>query len=809
MAPPKSRDNRSAPPPTPDSGNFSREVEVQWQGHHPRRIGPYRIVEILGSGGMGTVYLAEQTRPVQRRVALKLLDRRRQTTRGEQRFQAECQALARMSHPGIAHFYGAGVTEDGHSFLVLEHIDGPSIVDYCDLHRLPTDTRLELFRKVCDAVQHAHQKAIIHRDLKPGNVLVEEVDGEAVPKIIDFGIAKGLDSPLSDNEGLTQGLVGTPLYLSPEAILAADAEQELDAALDTRSDVYALGMMLYKLLVGVLPLEQDQGNMVRVIRRIIEQDLPRACTTFAALPRPDRERLAASRSTTPAALERKLHGDLDWILCRAVHRDRDRRYGSASHLSADLKRHLRSLPVSVGPPSRLYQVGKFVRRNRAAVLVAAFALLALTASTVGLGVLYQRAQGSAQEASQEAESAQQVAQFLVDLFGQADPTTGNAGDASARDLLNRGARLIHEDLRNQPETRSELLLAIGRAYTNLQQREEAEAMLTRALELIRQQHGEQHPKIAEALQALGFLRWTQGREAEAEQLLHRALEIQQEQLDWNAPEVVETLSLLGGLLGQSGRLAEAETILQRALDIQAVQSDVDLRQRAVNLFRMGSLQAGQGDMAQAQRKYELALELFTEIQGNRHPVIGDVLAGQCLTLGSLERWQQADEACRRSLEIRLEHLGPDHVKTSQSQFNLAALYMRQQRFADAEPLLRAALETRRRSLQPGHARTLAVQDSLAVTLGAQATEQPAKGEEALQLFEDLLDQQRHSLPRDHPQRREALNDYAELLHRLGRDDQAVEIERQLLEQTPPVTDDTLAPEASTGDSGADPAEPTS
>lgn len=785
-----SGEDLSDAPLPPDSGNFSRDVEVMWQGHHPQRIGPYRIVEILGTGGMGTVYLAEQTRPVRRRVALKLLDRRLKKTTHEQRFQAECQAMARMNHPGIAHFYGAGVTQGGHSFLVLEHVDGPSIVDYCDLHRLSIDARLRLFRKLCDAVQHAHQKAIIHRDLKPGNVLVEDVDDNPVPKVIDFGIAKGLDTPLSDSEGLTQGLVGTPLYLSPEAILAADDDQERDAALDTRSDVYALGMMLFKLLVGMLPLERDQGNMVRVIRRIVEQDLPRASMTFAALPESDRERLATSRSTTPAALERKLHGDLDWILCRAVHRNRDRRYDSASHLSADLKRHLQSLPVSVGPPSRLYQLGKFVRRNRAAVLIGTIAFLALAVSTIGLGVLYQHAQQSTQNALQEAESAHQVSQFLVDLFAQADPTTSTESTASARDLLDRGARMIHEDMRDQPETRADLLLAIGRAYTNLQQRDEAEAMLTEALELIRQMHGEEHIEAAEALQALGFLRWTQGREDEAEQLLQRTLEIQQNQLGWDSAEVVETLSLLGGMLGQSGRLAEAETFLRRALEIQALQPDVDLRQRAVNLFRIGSLQGQLGNMAQAQREYELALELFTEIHGSNHPVIGDVLVGQCLTLGSLERWQQAAEACQRSLEIRLEHLGPDHVKTSQSQLNLAGLYMKQQRYADAEPQLRAALETRRRNLRPGHPRTLAVQQSLAVTLSMQAEEQPTKGHEALQLFENLLGQERNNLPSDHPQRRETLNHYAELLHRMGRDDQAIEIERQLLEQAPPIDSET-------------------
>ena len=335
--------------------------------------GRYTLLEVLGEGGMGTVYRAEQTQPVKRQVALKLIKIGMDSRAVLARFDAERQALALMDHPNIARVYDGGTTEAGQPFFVMELVSGEPITEYCDRHRLSVRARLELFVSVCQAVQHAHQKGIIHRDLKPSNVMVTEVDGRPTPKVIDFGVAKATEFSLTDQSLADTGaIVGTPTYMSPEQADPSSMD------IDTRTDVYALGVILYELLAGSPPIDAKQfkrGAILEMLRMVREIDPPKPSTkvsTSDALPS-----ISANRDIEPAHLKRALQGDLDWIVMMALEKDRTRRYETANGFAADIQRHLAHEPVVAAPPSRAYRLRKFVRKHRGAVIAASLVLVTL------------------------------------------------------------------------------------------------------------------------------------------------------------------------------------------------------------------------------------------------------------------------------------------------------------------------------------------------------------------------------------------------------------------------------------------------
>src|SRR6516162_7097311 len=341
--------------------------------------GRYTLREVLGEGGMGTVYRADQTAPVKRQVALKLIKIGMDSRAVLARFDAERQALALMDHPNIARVYDGGTTATGQPFFVMELVTGEAITEYCDRKRLPVRSRLELFVSACQAVQHAHQKGIIHRDLKPSNVMVTEVDGRPTPKVIDFGVAKATEFNLTDQSlGDTGAIVGTPTYMSPEQADPSSMD------IDTRTDVYALGVILYELLAGAPPLDAKQfkrGAIMEMLRVVREVDPPKPSTKVSTAE--DLPNIAATRNVEPAQLKLALRGDLDWIAMKALEKDRTRRYETANGFAADVLRHLAHEPVVAAPPSRAYRVWKFVRKHRGAVVAASLVVLALLAGIVG------------------------------------------------------------------------------------------------------------------------------------------------------------------------------------------------------------------------------------------------------------------------------------------------------------------------------------------------------------------------------------------------------------------------------------------
>ncbi len=364
--------------------------------------GRYTLVEIIGEGGMGSVYRAEQTEPVKRPVALKLIKSGMDSRAVLARFDAERQALALMDHPNIARVYDGGTTASGQPFFVMELVQGVPLTDYCDHKQLSVKARLELFVQVCQAVQHAHQKGIIHRDLKPGNVLVTEVDGRPTPKVIDFGVAKATEVRLTDlSYADTGAIVGTPAYMSPEQADPSSMD------IDTRTDVYALGVMLYELLVGSPPLDARQfkrGAVLEMLRMVREVDPPRPSTKLSAAD--DLPNIAANRDIDPAKLAKSLRGELDWVVMKALEKDRTRRYDSANAFAADVQRYLADEVVEARPPSAGYRLRKFVRRHKGQVIAASLVLLALLGGIVGttLGLFEAKQQAEQKEKARQAEA---------------------------------------------------------------------------------------------------------------------------------------------------------------------------------------------------------------------------------------------------------------------------------------------------------------------------------------------------------------------------------------------------------------------
>ncbi len=678
-------------------------------------IGPYKLVSRLGEGGMGEVFAADQTDPIKRRVALKVIKPGMDSRAVVARFEAERQALAIMDHPCIARVFDAGTTSRGRPYFVMEYVDGVPITAYCDQRRLTTRERLELLIQVCEGVQHAHQKAVIHRDLKPSNILVTEVDGRPVPKIIDFGVAKATEQSLTEGTLFTaQGqLVGTPEYMSPEQAAARGQD------IDTRSDVYALGVVLYELLAGTLPFSSQtlrQAGLAEIQRIICEDDPPRPSTRLASLGA-DATTVADFRHDDPRHLRRLLRGDLDWITMKAMAKERERRYDTANGLAMDLRRFLQNEPVLASPPSAGYRLRKLVRRNRGAFAALGLFVGILTVSAVVSTSLYVRAERESQRARREGAKSEQVSAFLKDMLAGVGPAAARGRDTTMlQEILADTEARLASDLGDQPAVEAALREVLATTYLDLGEYERARADAQRSVELKSREYGPTHHETAVAVGLAGRIDLFLGEMGAADSLMAWSDSVISDQLGPGADAALEIRAARTEGLSYTGNLdlaAElAEDVLRRLRGTPRWGNDATL----TALYSLAQVRSDRQEFAGADSLYVELIELLTDRLGPDHPNTLTARASRGLNLTYADRLDEAEQVTVAALADIRRVLGDEHRQTLITLNNLAITYNRMGRLDDTEDIYREANAISARTMGPRHPETLAGVVNLATFL---------------------------------------------------------------------------------------------
>ena len=699
-----------SPPMDPNATVASPPTDAD----HTGMIGRYKILQEIGEGGFGTVYMAEQEYPVRRKVALKIIKLGMDTRHVIARFEAERQALALMDHPNIAHVLDAGATDHGRPYFVMELVRGVPITTFCDKHKRTLRERLELFIPVCHAIQHAHQKGIIHRDLKPNNVLVTLDDNQPVPKVIDFGIAKATSQRLTEKTLFTEfrQFLGTPEYMSPDQADGSGLE------IDTRTDVYSLGVLLYELLVGVTPFEAKQlreasyGEIQRIIKEV---EPPRPSTRLLTFADTEEGRSAAeNRQSEPAALKRMIGGDLDWIVMKAMEKDRTRRYATAKDLADDVGRYLRHEPVQARPPSTAYKFSKFVRRNQVAVLAGTIVFAALVGglslSTYGLiqanrareHALEQQqlAENSAREARLEAAEAATANQFLQDMLRAVDPSKALGREVSVRYILDEAAQNIDAgELSDQPEVEASVRMALGETYFALGLYNEAETHLQTAINLRTELLGPEHPSTLLANRALARLLRVTGRFSRAEALLRETAAAQRRVLGEDNPETLATTSELALALWGPGRYAEAEPLHRRVLEIQRRTLGNNHIDTLKSTGYLGAVCRALGEFDEAERLLSRAVEACRRVLGGDHPCTAEALNELGLLREQQGNFAQAEALFQDAYDVNRRVLGVDHPHLAIPMNNLLRVLRAEGKVAAIRPLIIERLKRLRRAAE--------------------------------------------------------------------------------------------------------------
>jgi serine/threonine protein kinase len=674
-------------------------------------LGSYQMLELIGEGGMGQVWLAEQKHPVRRRVAIKLTKPGMATREVVSRFESERQALALMDHPAIAKVFDAGTTVDGRPYFVMEYVAGLPITTYCDKHKLAIRDRMELFLRVCEGVQHAHQKAVIHRDLKPTNILVTETDGKLWPRIIDFGVAKATSQRLSAGTIHTQlgALIGTLNYMSPEQ---ADYDGQ---DIDTRTDIYSLGIVLYELLTGALPLDLNKLPYDEVLRRLRDQDPQRPSTRLTTLGEAA-EVAARNRCAEVATLVRLLRGDADLIALKTIEKDRNRRYASASDLGADITRYLNNEPVTAHAPDTGYRLGKYIRRHRLGVVATFAFVLMLVTVALAQSIAIHRIRTERDRATRERDRADRIAQFMTGMFKVSDPREARGTTVTAREILDKASTQIDTGLRNDPELQADLMQTMADTYLGLALLPQAEQLTRRALDIRNTILGPLDPKTLDSMRTYAQCLSGKANFLEAAQLYSETIAKQRQVLGPENRETLRTMQMLAVALFQDGNHRQAAEVAGQALTIDQRSLGSDDKDTVASMQILALALASMQRMPEAERLEKQILTIRLRTLGRDDP---DTLKTESYLAEDINidgRHAEAEAMLREVLEVTKRIYGSDHPATARLMHLLARCLMDQGRYQDAEPLARKALDIDRSWLGETHTETLDAQTLLGAIL---------------------------------------------------------------------------------------------
>jgi serine/threonine protein kinase/tetratricopeptide (TPR) repeat protein len=798
-----------APQPTVDPENGQPEPEDD--SDPTARVGAllagkYKLIEEIGEGGMGSVFLAQQQEPVKRPVAVKVIKAGMDSRAVLARFEAERQALALMDHPNIAKVLDAGSTDGGRPFFVMELVKGTPITRYCDEHKLTPKQRLELLVPVCQAIQHAHHKGIIHRDIKPSNVLVALYDDKAVPKVIDFGVAKAAGQSLTDKTLMTGfgALVGTPEYMSPEQA----SLNNLD--IDTRSDVYSLGVLLYELLTGTTPVDKKglgKAALLEILRIVREVEAPRPSaklSTLDALPS-----VAANRGTEPAKLSRLMKGELDWLVMKALDKDRSRRYETANGLARDIQRYLADEVVEARPPSVAYRLSKFVRRHKGQVVAAGLVLLALLAGIMGTTFGLLRAEAARRDEAQQraaaetaadaerlakrdADSKRQEAEtnlafarkgndILGSVFAGLDPKANYATVAdlrnALRDNLNKAVKALEGSAIGEPLEVADMQHTLGKSLLGLGEAFLAVEVFQKALATHKAKHGPDHPKTLVSMNYLASAYQDSGQLAKAVTLYEEALEKQKARLGPDHPDTLESTNNLALAYQASGQLAKAVALLEETLEKHKAKLGPDHRHTLLSMNNLAMAYLNSGQLAKAMPLWEATLPKLKAKVGPDHPDTLTCMHNLAVAYQASDQLAKALSLWEETLVKEKAKLGPDHPITLTTVSHLALAYLASGQLDKAVPLCEETLPKLKAKLGPDHPQTLVSMSNLAHAYLASG--QLAK---AVPLLEETLQKQKAKLGPDHPHTLNAMINLASAYQVSGQVAKAVPLHEETLQK---------------------------
>jgi len=719
-----------------DSSGFAATLESSLE-QVGRCLGSYRLRSVLGEGGMGIVYLAQQEHPIRRQVALKVIKPGMDSKRVIARFEAERQALALLDHPNIAHVYDAGTTDAGRPYFVMEYVKGLPITEYCDRQRLRIEDRLRLFQPVCLAVHHAHQKGIIHRDLKPSNIIVSAEHDRPTPKIIDFGVAKALNQPLMEQTLFTEDthLLGTPEYMSPE-----QAEM-VSEDIDIRSDIYSLGVLLYVLLAGILPYDSEtfrQGG-VEHIRKVIRETDPKTPSTRLTKLGDGARELAESRRTDVAALAKRFHRELEWIPLKAMRKERSERYRSAAEFEDDIGHYLTGEPLIAALPSTVYRLRKAVRRHRAFVMGLAAVLAVLAAGTVISAIF-------ALHAKQQAKNAQAVADFLGrDILGAVVPSQLKGRELTLRYALDTASEKLEAQFQTQPLVEASIRFWLGLAYRSQGEPCDAALHLRRARGIYREELGEGHPRTMSATDNLGWVYLDLGRYGNATELLAEAFSTARRRYGDEDRRTLNLMNTLATTYLDLGRYDEAERLFSRGAEISLRSLG---RESNATLFMTGNLGGtyeAQGRYDDAERQYLRTLRLSegTWGQENKWRLVYECFLARTYT--AQRKYGKAGSLFQTTLDRTNRIWAKESLPTLRCVAGLAHLHACQGHYDEAESLFADVVETACRKLGDDHMYALRFMNSMADMYLAQG-----RYDDAESLFHRTLEAGRRVLGEDHP-----------------------------------------------------------